>query len=185
MKYMLDLERDTLSPFKPRSMTKFFFLPFLALASFFAITISPINNSNKFATYCNARFDYCIDYPAHILSPQPESENGDGRVFHNKKGEKALTVYGRINQDPDGEPITVEQQYNDDFVRINTTKGQTITYRKLGKTFFVLSGKKQGKIFYQKTILKGDNFAYAILEYAEKDKLVYDSISSGVFKSFK
>ncbi|MEI9947196.1 MAG: hypothetical protein WDN26_23645 [Chitinophagaceae bacterium] len=55
-------------------------------------------NDLKFDTYCNARFGYCIDYPG-ILFPQPESENGDGRVFKDKQGNEALIVFGRLSMD--------------------------------------------------------------------------------------
>lgn len=142
----------------------------------------------SFDTYYNARFGYCIDYPQGIIYPQPEAQNGDGRVFKNKQGETILTVYGRMNADPDGSVISLEQQYDDDLHSApgyDAHDDRVITYQKLGKTFFVISGYKKGRIFYQKTILKDDAFAYAILEYDENEKDLFDKVSDRVFKSFK
>lgn len=147
-----------------------------------------IDNSIKYDTYCNGRYDYCIEYPNGIIFPQPESQNLDGRVFKNKQGENILTVFGRMNSDPDYGKISLEQQFEDDLQGVsenNGNKDRIITYQKLGKTFFVISGLKKGRIFYQKTILKDDAFAYAILEYSENDKEIFDKVSTQLFKSFK
>jgi len=150
--------------------------------------IPVVDDLIQFDTYCNARFGYCIEYPEGIIYPQPESQNGDGRVFKNKQSEEVLTVFGRMNADPDGGTISLEQQYDDDLhgaLEENGNKDRVITYQKLGKTFFVISGYKKGKIFYQKTILKEDAFAYAILEYSENEKEIFDKVSTRLFKSFK
>lgn len=148
-----------------------------------------VENSINFATYCNTRYDYCIDYPDGIIYPQPESLNGDGLVFKNKHGEKVLVVYGHMKIDPDGGgELSLGEQYYVDLHRAfgeNGNQDRVITYQKLGKTFFVLSGYKKGKIFYQKTILKENAFASAFLEYSESDKEVFDKVSAQLFKSFK
>lgn len=147
-----------------------------------------VDNSLKFDTYCNARYGYCIDYPTGLIYPQPESYNGDGRVFKNKQGDEVLTVFGRMNASPEGGTISLEQQFDDDLhgnSEENGNKDRVITYQKLGNTFFVISGYKKGKIFYQKTILKDESFAYAILEYSENEKGIFDKVSERIFKSFK
>lgn len=149
---------------------------------------SKVDNNISFDTYCNPRFRYCVDYPKGLVYPQPESENGDGRVFKNKKGEEILTVFGRNNSDPDFGHISLEQQFNDDLhgaEEENGNKGRVITYQKLGKDFFVISGLKNGKVFYQKTINKDEAFAFAILEYDENEKMIFDKVSDRIFKSFK
>lgn len=133
--------------------------------------------------YYNARFEYCLDYPK-FLNPQPESQNGDGRIFINKKGEKILRVFGRLNLDSEGETISLERQYQAD-IQDNLKKNNVITNKKLGKTFFVISGYRNGKIFYQKTILKNDAFAFAILQYPKDEKETYDKVSMEIFKTFK
>jgi hypothetical protein len=139
-------------------------------------------------TYCNARFGYCVAYPAGLLYPQPESGNGDGRVFKSKDGANTLTVWGRLNQDVEGNPILLETQYDEDLQTLAQSDNgveKVITYQKCGKTFFVISGYEGPKIFYQKTVLKGDVFAYALLEYQEAEKERYNPVSDSVFASFR
>lgn len=143
-------------------------------------------DSSQFNTYCNARFNYCVDYPADLI-PQPESTNGDGRVFKNKMNEDVLTVFGTNNLDTDNKNA-LEKLYNDDLHRTNefdTSRDRVITYQKLGETFYVLSGRKKDKIFYQKTIMKNEIFASAILEYSDAEKNIFDKVSEKIFNSFK
>jgi len=134
-------------------------------------------------TYCNARFEYCLEYP-DFLSPQPESQNGDGRIFINKKGDGILRVFGRFNLDAEGETISLKKQFETD-IQDNLAQKNAVTYKKLANTFFVISGYRNGKIFYQKTILKNDAFAFAILEYPKDEKSLYDKVSQEIFSSFK
>ena len=99
-----------------------------------------------------------------------------------------LSVFGRNNSDRDFGHISFEQQFNNDLhgaEEENGNNGQVITYQKLGKDFYVISGLKKGKVFYQKTIIKDEAFAYAILEYDESDKMTFFKVSSRIFKSFK
>src|SRR5205809_7691970 len=52
---------------------------------------------NDYKTYANARFKYSIRYPADLLIPQGEAENGDGQVFREKFGSVEMRVYGGYN----------------------------------------------------------------------------------------
>jgi hypothetical protein len=135
-------------------------------------------------SYCNARFGYCIDYPADVLIPQEEAANGDGRKFINRKGAIILTVFGRLNLDSEGEVIPVSKQYNSDLARLK--KEASIKYKTAGKDFYVISGQyKNGKSFYHKMILKNDAFCFAMLEYSDEEKAVFDKYAAVIHKTFK
>lgn len=152
------------------------------------ITPPAIPEQLTFDTYCNARFKFCIDYPKDTIYPQPESTNGDGRVFKNKEGDKVLTVYGRWAMNTNGDDMTLAQQYDSDLHGDDEPEGnndRTITYQKLGKDYFVISGYQDKKVFYQKTILKEGAFCYAVLRYNESDKALYDKVSQQIFSSFR
>ncbi|NII26467.1 hypothetical protein HB364_15365 [Pseudoflavitalea sp. X16] len=136
--------------------------------------------------YCNARFGYCINYPEKVLTPQEEAFNGDGRKFANKQGEVILTVFGRLNQDENGNPITLQQQFANDLASLEKAGASTvITYKKKGADFYIISGTKGNSIFYHKMIIKQDAFCFALLEYPKSEKQVYDPYSTIVFKTFK
>jgi hypothetical protein len=147
-----------------------------------------------YESYCNSRYNYCIDYPT-IMVAQPEAGNGDGRVFINPKDSATLTVYGTIGIDLETEaPIPLKERYVKDMQNIkDQSPDNRITYQQFGQRqhFFVISGYKKDRIFYQKTIVKLDensqnpSFAYAILEYRDQDKEVYNKISEKVFTSFE
>lgn len=143
-----------------------------------------IIKSSNVGTYCNPRFGYCIDYPKDMFYPQPESQNGDGRIFLNKNKAEVLIVYGTMCITPEGNDKSLREQLEDDIQNIISEKGK-LTYKKIGINFYVLSGYKNDKIFYQKTILKEDVFACAILQYNETEKNDYNIIAKLIFESFK
>ena len=149
---------------------------------------SKSDNTLSFDRYCNARFGYCIEYPKGIAIPQPQPTNGDGRIFRNPQGQEVLRVYGRNNTDPDFGNISLEQQFSHDIRDVKEEKEvptSRITYQKLGKNFFVISGYSPGKLFYQKTILKDGVFAYAILRWDSGDTARFREISNRIFQSFR
>jgi len=143
----------------------------------------PMATAATEGTYCNARFGYCINYPEASLVPQEEAQNGDGRKFTNKKGEVILTVFGRLSMDADGERITLAKQYANDLAELQ--KASTITYKKMGRDFYVISGERKGRIFYHKMIVKEDAFCFALLEYGNAEKALFDPYAGVVFKTFK
>jgi hypothetical protein len=142
----------------------------------------------SFSRYCNARFDYCIDYPKNILHPLKESDNGDGRIFANSLGENKLLVFGGLNFDDSGNPKTIEQLYNESIIGMSNEG--TITFKRLAHNHFYISGQTiRGQIFYRATIIKkndiGDNvYATAILIFDEDEKELYESVYEDIFRMF-
>jgi hypothetical protein len=162
------------------------YLSLLALFALLQMNVNPKATSTLANQYCNGRFGYCIDYPANVLTPQEEAQNGDGRRFTNKKGEVILTVFGRLNQDANGDPLTLQQQFALDVGSLEKAGASTvITYKKKGANFYVLSGTKENKVFYHKMIIKEDAFCFALLEYPKAEKQTYDAYSKVVFDTFK
>ncbi|MES2627594.1 MAG: hypothetical protein V4616_01375 [Bacteroidota bacterium] len=172
------------------------FPAFLLAAFVFAVAACTGNgNASKsetsgqtYASYCNSTYNFCVDYPEGLLYPQPESDNGDGRSFKDKNGNKVLIVYRTVPMDETGETLTLDQQFEIDLRGMNNpagNEGRTITYNRLGKNFYVISGFNQGKIFYQKTVLIKAGLAYAYMEYPEAEKEVYGPVAKKIFTSFK
>jgi hypothetical protein len=126
----------------------------------------------RYATYLNARFGYSIRYPVS-LQPQPEAENGDGRVFLSADGKTTLTVWGRLPVSPAGD-LEQAMTYAKENRRVN--------YRIKRPTWFVLSGfTNDSKVFYSKTVLVSDRtgtylktfeFVYPISQKAQWDSIV-------------
>jgi len=80
----------------------------LSLAAALAVAAqshgSPI--AAQTVSYGNARFGYWISYPADLLVPEPEADNGDGRAFHARHATGKMSVWGS-NRDQDAEPMPI------------------------------------------------------------------------------
>ena len=131
----------------------------------------------EYATYTNARFGYVIKYPPKLLRPQGESVNQDGQRFISPDGEAVLAVWGAYN--------TLEESLQDNFQAAARESGGLITYQVLKDDWFVLSGVKDGSIFYQKTLYHRDTFKTFVFTYPESQRQLYDGIIEVMVKSFK
>lgn len=98
--------------------------------------------------YENDRFGYGVDVP-ESFAPQPEAENGDGRVFISRSPQGEIAVGGQYN--------ALERTLAEaaDFA----AGERVIAYRRLNEkqNWFVLSWlDDEGKIVYLRQQLSGD-----------------------------
>jgi hypothetical protein len=148
------------------------------LSVLFLITVLSIAAAaqTKYKTYRNARFGYAISYPADLLKPQGEAQNGDGQVFTSDEAE--MRVFGSnmlVNE-------TLLKEFNAVIAEFGA---ENVTYKTYRKNFFVVSGVKDGKIFYQKTMAKNGAFITFMTEYDESARGVYDKAVAQMVKSFR
>jgi hypothetical protein len=153
---------------------QFFSLPLTPSEINLATAIPPITNQRvNYRTYSNARYGFSIAYPVGILVPQGESDNGDGQRFASRSGGATLTAYGSNRMD---------RSLQDEFQ--TAQENRNVTYRVLKRDMFVVSGTANGKIFYQKTLLRGDSFKTFIIEYDEHERGTFDPITTRISRSF-
>ena len=126
-----------------------------------------------YRTYSNARYGYSIAYPVGLLIPQGESDNGDGQKFVAKDGNATLLVFGSNRLD---------RSLEDEFQAAQ--ENRRVVYKILRRDMFVVSGTENGKIFYQKTLLRGDAFKTFIIEYDEQERALFDPITARIARSF-
>jgi hypothetical protein len=129
--------------------------------------------------YTNVRFAYAINYPVGVLIPQGESDNSDGQIFRSADGHAEMRVFGRNNVFND----TLRSAF-DKAVAGEDSAGRVVTYKLLKGDFYVVSGHQNGKIFYEKTMLKGDVFKTFMIEYDEAERAKYDPITARIANSF-
>jgi hypothetical protein len=141
--------------------------------------VSTLSAQAKYRSYSNARFGYTISYPAGILIPQGEPDNHDGQVFRSRDGKAEMRVFGRYNVLNE----TLRSAFNAS-VAGEGGSGREVTYKLLRGNFYVVSGRQNGKIFYEKTMLKGDTFKTFMIEYDESESATYDPITSRIVRSF-
>jgi hypothetical protein len=126
-----------------------------------------------YRTYSNARYGFSISYPADLLVPQGESDNGDGQRFTSRDGSASLAAFGSNRLDR-----SLQDEYS------SAQENRNVTYKVLKRDMFVVSGTENGKIFYQKTLLRGAVFKTFIIEYDESERGVYDAVTTRVARSF-
>ena len=99
-----------------------------------------------------------------------------------KDADASLSVYGSNN--------ALEQTLEDvylDAARSGSTDSpkKVVTYKAMKRDWFVVSGFSGERVFYQKTILAGDQLFTFILEYPVGKKSIFDPIIKRVSLSFK
>lgn len=135
----------------------------------------------KYSTYTNDRFFFSIDYPATLLKMQDAPENDDGRTFFSGDSTVEMRVWGQYNALSE----TLKQKYN------ATLKSfpQKPSYMVLGPTRYVVSGLRDGKIVYVKTLYRKakdvEVFYTLTIEYPAADKARWDAVVTHIANSFK
>lgn len=152
---------------------------FIVLCLMFAVAGSKTAIAqNNYKTYANARFRYSISYPADLLVPQGEAENGDGQVFREKSPSGVeMRVYGgynALNETLRGRYADLVRQWHNG-----------ITYKVIRRDWFVVSAMVNGKIHYQKTILRGDVFKTFEIQYDGVRGSTYNEVTDRIARTFK
>ncbi|RAZ88618.1 hypothetical protein DPM33_21735 [Mesorhizobium hawassense] len=149
-----------------------------AILSLSAITTSTA--TAKPFTYVNARFGQSCTFPDEIFSdPLPEPENGDGQQWLSADGAE-LTCSGINNVDDETPRSFVDEE------KTSTEAGYKVTYSKTGKNWAVLSGTRDGKIFYERRLFGKDGVIRTVfIEYPPSLKTKYDPLVGAIAKSLR
>jgi len=131
-------------------------------------------------TYVNARFGQSCTFPDEIFNnAMPEPENGDGQQWLSVDG-ASLTCSGIYNVDNDTPQSFVAQE------KSSTEPDYKVTYSKTGKNWAVLSGTKDGKVFYERRLFGKDDVIRTVwVEYPASLKAKYDPLAGAIAKSLR
>lgn len=135
--------------------------------------------ADDWLSYQNDRYGTTIDYPK-LFKMQPPPDADDGRRLKSAGGAEfaVFALYNSLN-------FTVVTCR--DFIVKNLTPGSTITYEARGKDWFVISGTRDDKIFYERHLLSHgqqmeEDF---VMFYPAALKQIYDPIVARMAKSFR
>ncbi|MGF7146835.1 hypothetical protein FHS96_000444 [Sphingomonas zeicaulis] len=134
--------------------------------------------AHRWESYANARYGYAICYPADLLVPQPEADNGDGRVFEGKAG-ASLRVFGHYNA---AEQTMAEAMAGDALGLAHD--GAVISYRASRPGWYVLSGRIGDTIVYRRTIAAGDRRMTFVLRYPASQAALWNPITARLGRCF-
>jgi hypothetical protein len=133
------------------------------------------------ATYRNERHGFSLSYPAGTFAAQPQPAADEGRVFVSRDGNARLLAGALPNADGvnlrEYRSLVLQQSY----------RGADIDYAPVGATWFVLSGTRDGVIFYERvTFTCGGRLinSWAML-YPAAERRLYDRIVEQVARSYR
>lgn len=147
-----------------------------ALASI-AIIVAASAGAETWRTYHNTRFGTTAEVPANWkMGPPPE--NNDGRAFSSPDGRAKIIISGIFHVLPHQEEVAVH---------LKPGEGETITYKKQGSNWIVVSGIKGDEIFYRKSILSCRDTIWndVSIEYPAAEKEKYDPLVARVAASLR
>jgi len=133
--------------------------------------------SAEYGCYTNHKYGYVAAWPKRYLKPEGESDSGDGQRFMSPDGRASLACWGSFH-------TVLGQSLKAAFAEATEDPGATVTYKRLGKDFFVVSGLREGRIFYRKTIRSGEVEASFELDYDPALKPAFDPVVKDLAGSF-
>jgi hypothetical protein len=152
----------------------------LSVATGLSVSEAAAQDPQEIATYRNPRFGFTLSYPTARFSPQePLAE--DGRVWVSHDGNARLLAGALVNAD--GLNLA---EYRD-LVLNRSYPGASIDYAPVRDTWFVLSGVRDGVMFYERvTFTCGGRLinSWAML-YPAAERRVYDRIVEQVARSYR
>jgi hypothetical protein len=98
-----------------------------------------------------------------------------------RDGRTELLVYGAYNSLDQ----TLRDVFEQEGGRSIEHPNRVVTYKVLRNDWFVVSGTENGRIFYQKTMLRNSTFKSFRIEYDKSEKQTFDSITAVIARSFK
>ncbi len=151
------------------------FAPVLSVASFPSAAADA--QTPALTTYTNARYGYSISYPRDLLVAEQESENGDGRRFHARRGSGFLLVWADNNA-LDQTPSSIAAEAAQDC------RGRPLAYKVVKPNLVALSClTPRGRVFYQKTLIRGDLLTSIQMNYPVADKAQWDAATAQIAQS--
>lgn len=142
-----------------------------------ALTLLPLaaGAQTEWKEYVNPRFGFKLSVPAN-LQAKPEPTNGQGREFFSKDQEFQLAAYAHFLIEDD----TLDKRWAEELAEL----GKFITYKKKAKTWYVVSGVRDGTEFYHQTHVKDGNWATFRITYPHAKAKQYDPWVEKIAKSF-
>lgn len=129
-------------------------------------------------TYVNALSGASLTYPADLFEPLPPTDGGENQRFISRDGEAELEFIV-LPRAPGQTPRSLQRTL------IGREGYEEVTYRPRGRSWFVLSGYRGERIFYEKYMFAGDSVQAFAIAYPSALRHVYDPVVEAVEDNFQ
>lgn len=135
---------------------------------------------DDWATLHNDRHGFTIAYPAEVFEQKSEPTTDEGRILVSKDGKAKLLVGAFANEDESS-----LDQYRQ-FLLEGQWKGAAIDYAPVRQKWFVLSGTRDGEIFYERVSFTcgGKLINSWAMVYPAGERKFYDRVVEAVAKTY-
>jgi hypothetical protein len=136
--------------------------------------------SDEVATYFNKRYGFTLSYPTARFTPQ-EPLREEGRVWVSNDGNAKLLAGALANAD--GMSLGEYRQ----FLLKKSYAGAEIDYAPIRDNWFVLSGTRDGTMFYERVTFTcgGRRINSWAMLYPAAERAVYDRIVEKVARTYR
>ena len=135
---------------------------------------------DDWATVKNERHGFAIAYPIEVFEQKEAPTTDEGRVLMSKDGKAKLLVGAFENADNNS-----LEEYRQ-FLLTDQYAGADIDYQPVKNRWFVLSGTRNGEIFYQRVSFTcGGKLinSWAML-YPEAERKLYDRVVTAIARTY-
>ncbi|GAA0518851.1 hypothetical protein [Deinococcus depolymerans] len=133
--------------------------------------------------YGNPRFDYWVNVPGDLGALRPP-DNGNGQSWVSGDGLVRVAAWGSYGPGVfDAPSVSAWAAYTE---RQEVASGSRVTYRRLLPGAFVLSGyQRDGRIFYQRVLVRDGTEAAVRVMYPEARRGVWDARTARIAASLR
>ena len=151
-----------------------------ALAMSGAIGAVAAPKLNDWATVHNERHGFTIAYPVDIFEQKAPPKTDQGRVLESKDGKAKLLIGAFDNTENSSLP-----DYRD-YLMEGQWAGSDIDYSPIRKKWFVLSGTRNGEIFYERVSFTcgGKLINSWVMTYPAAERKVYDRVLEAIARTY-
>jgi hypothetical protein len=131
--------------------------------------------------YRNDKYGFSLQYPADLFIVERTAEAGDGQVFVAGQEDARLLV-GALTNDSGFTPATYQE-----YVARQSYGQYSIGYRRLGGSWFALSGEGNNKVFYEKVMFScaGRLISSFAMIYPVDRRHLFDPIVERIENTFR
>ena len=151
------------------------------VAAGFAVPAQSQDYDLAWSEYRNERFGLSLRFPTRVFRPERSADEGDGQLFRTKDGRAQLLV-GALENTERHSPATYQR-----YIAKQSYSGFDIDYAPVGRSWSVLSGERDGTIFYEKVIFScgGEVINSFAMIYPTSQRTLYDVIVEEIEDTFR